>query len=103
MCDHNITIKYKNGNVICDPELESGVKPGQTVGWTCEGAQHWAVVFGPDAPFVPEVLGNMGGITLSEATVFAKRPGDFHKHKYVAIVFAEGKLVSHDPEVDVEE
>ena len=91
MADYTIQIKHAKGQVICKPELQGGVKPGQTVEWKCN-EPHWAVVFGPDAPFVPEVLGS--GVGQSEATVFAKRPGDFHKHKYVVFVWANSKLVS---------
>jgi hypothetical protein len=118
--NHDVTILYDSGTnkVWCNPELlqpPEHVINDDTVTWTCE--KPWAVVFGPDAPFEEEVMGQELKVTyknkdtgqietrLGEATakVRGSRPGDFHKHKYVAVVWTGSELAACDPEVDVEE
>jgi hypothetical protein len=104
---HEVDIRYdKTTNKLsCHPELlqphrPNHVRKGDTVTFTCDDVDHWAVVFGPEAPFKPQVLGTSGA---SKAQVDANRRIDRHRHKYVVIAWADGKLVWHDPEVDVDE
>ena len=106
---HRVDIKYDESTkkVVCTPPLLYGDRPnhvrrGDTIKWTCN-KPHWAVVFGPDAPFREHVLGNLLANGGDTTTVTSKRPGDFHKHKYTVFVWTDEGLAMEDPEVDVDE
>ncbi|MHC4233974.1 MAG: hypothetical protein ACYSUQ_02560 [Planctomycetota bacterium] len=113
---HTVRIETVGGKVECVPKKlkpDGHVNHKDTITWECD-ASNWAVVFGPDAPFVDQVIGK--GLKIEgreegdpprwakpKTEVRAFRPGDFHKHKYVAIVWKDDMLVACDPEVDVDE
>jgi hypothetical protein len=117
---HGVTILYNRATkeLHCDPALLKGVKKGDTITWSSNDLEFWAVVFGPDSPFEERVIAKEGLLITQfnketqryqltgaeKATkVVARRPADFHKHKYVAIALTEDGHKACDPEVDVEE
>lgn len=113
--EHEVEINYDPATktVTVNPELlpqpPNKAHRNDKITWRCNQSDNWAVVFGPDSPFEEQVIGKglsipgREGPTQSSTMVTAKRPGDFHKHKYVAIVWTGTELVACDPEVDVDE
>ena len=103
---HRVDITYDATakTLSCAPELlrkdrPNHVREGDTVTFACD-LDNWAVVFGSDSPFDPQVIGNNGP---SSTQVRANRRTDPHRHKYVVVAWVDGKLMSYDPEVDVDE
>lgn len=94
--DHTIKITDKDGKPYCAPER---VKHQHKVRWESDGGyDHFAVVFGPDAPMKQKVFGPGDKVTIE-----ANRPClDRRSHKYTVIVWSGGEMTYDDPELIVD-
>ena len=99
MSTYQIDVGFYSGKLGCNPDALH-VKSKDEVTWTApKELEHWAVVFGPEAPFEKRVL------TPTDATtkVKAGRPGDHRRHKYVVVAWKGGKANVSDPDLIVDE
>lgn len=99
MAKLDIEVDTLSAKPDCKPKSEHVQKDDKVTWKGKNGSENWAVVFGPDAPFTKTVLTP----EHPETVVTAKRPGDFHRHKYVVLVWENGSVKIGDPDLIVDE